>query len=171
MFYILISLLISCSIYSMDDNPEEFTVTITGRSRTTTPESQNKTKRALRFFLGNDSPHVSNSLGKLLPKKVAESSMADEDLWSVCDHMNTNIPLSDSQELDKRMREWKSLIAQAVEEVIQEKDEEITDNQLQLQVIQRDIKMAKYKLYGALITLGGTTVASACTLLAIIFAN
>lgn len=163
---ILIFLLLSYSCYGMEEENKSLTVSYTQSRRNSTKDDE--TTRVITFFLGSKIPTLSKPITHILKDKVKHSKVPDHELWDVCSHLDPEMKLSDSQEIDEKMQEWKRMIAEAVEEVLKEKDETIVDTQLQLHLRNQEVRMEKYKLYGAIAALGGTTITSIAAIIAVL---
>lgn len=128
-------------------------------------------EKSLLYFLGRSSPQLAENCGPLIKKKLEDANVSEEDIHKLIQLLDPHPKLSDSQEIDKKLQELKKFIAESVEEVLKKKDEDITDGQLQLKISEQELRKQKYKLYGMMITLGGTAVTSIVTIITLLTAN
>ncbi len=151
--------------YSSDEHPFVIAI-IEGPSY----EDSEMEERVLNYFLGKSSPKINELLGPLLREKVKQSEMCDEVLWETVLQLNLEEKLSDSQEIDKRMKELKRIVAASVCHLFHEKEGDIFEFKMKLNLADKELIIEKLKFYGALVGFGATTVASIVAIVTILTA-
>ncbi len=160
MYTVLLFLALSLTAHGMEEPPEHpLVITIMQESSSTYEDSQ-LAERVLDYFLGKNTPKINALLGPLFCEKVKESAMHDEELWETVLQLNLEEKLSDSQEIDKRMRELKKIVSHSIEHMVQEKEGDIFEINMKLKLADKELRAERFKFYGAIVGLGGTLVAS-----------
>ena len=96
---------------------------------------------------------------------IEKNSIANEEFYQLMEGLDSQKKLSDSQDIDIKMKELRRIIAQSIKEIMEKKDEERAELAHELMVSHEFMRSARYKFYGALAGLAGVSVSSGIALL------
>jgi len=175
----ILLLFISFSVFAMEqdspnsssDDKSTYTLTITHNKKHGSYDHDHDIAKSLLYFLGTNSPQVGNCMVPKLKQRIKESKYKDEDLYLALQSIDFEQKLSDSQELDLKLKELKKLIAESVEDALKEKDEIAAEATLQYKMKDKEYRTERFKFYAALAGLGGVVTTSAITIVTLIVAN
>lgn len=109
--------------------------------------------KAITYFLGSSSPNLQKNLSGLIRKRIRESQGLQQDIRSLpFDFDVTDLQSSDDQ--IQRYMDIKKLVGECVEEAIKVRESDSANLQVQLSIKEKDIALARKKLYAAVATSG-----------------
>lgn len=127
---------------------------------------------AFVYFLGKPGPRFSQDICPHLRKKIEASHLSDDELYELIKSLDVrHIKLSESQELDMKLKELRRLIHESVEEVLTQKEDERAESKIELVMAQKVLKTERYKYYAALAGLAGMSLTAAVSLATLLVQN
>ena len=128
-------------------------VTSTHRSRRGSEQDAEQINRAVTYYLGASSPHLQQALSSIIKPRLRESADLQEEFHRVPFDMEWQQLYTNDDQV-RRYVDIKRIIGESVEKAIKDRDDDIADFRLQLQLKDKDISLATKKLYAALATSG-----------------
>ena len=107
--------------------------------------------KAISYILGPDTTHTRREISSIFRQRMRESQTLQEDIRNIPIDHNAE-PLQPNDDQLRRYEDIKKLVGQCVEKAMKDKEENLVDYQLQLNLRDKDIILARKKLYAAIAT-------------------
>lgn len=166
-FFLIVLISIISPVLAMEETYSHSTYLIdvkTHEVKHSSDQDAEHIAKAITYFLGTSSPHLQKNLSGLIRKRIRESQTLQEDIRSV----PFDDPVTDLQPNDDQIRRYmdiKKLVGECVEQAIKDRDSSSADLQVQLSLKDKDIALARKKLYAAVATSGLSLVGIVVTFL------
>ncbi len=169
-FIILLSFNEIKSMAQEEYSHSTYVTVVTHQSKHSSDQDAEYIAKAISYILGSNSPHISRTLPDMVRERMRESETLQQDIRSD----TFNMDVSDLQSNDDQVRRYsdiKRLIGQCVEQAIKTRDDDLVDCQLQIALRDKDISLARKKIYLAAATSGLSFLGIVVTFLTTYFAK